>query len=269
VAVPSFQISLSAAKFRGRFFDQKFLGCPPQLFDHRLPFQGRRFGLLGLAIGQPDGEPAAGVFRRPAGSVGLQPLREVVGDPRVERPVTTAEQVDEPARAGWGKVVLPAGSLDTGQGAGQGYRPPTQHRESGSDGGCAGRFRAGPSSTSGRRYVAHRANFGAAGAGLRERPHDAAGWQGHRRSPPAPAVTHNGQNRCLGRRRQMGPAGDDAAQVGVLGSQCRRVTPTSTPTCCIISGFTRGIRRWPLDCKSAIVGSTPTGASFFSSVPPA
>ncbi len=134
--------------------------------------------------------------------------------------------------------------------------------------GVCGPFSGRPLTGLRRWHVAHGANFGAAGAGLRERPHDAVGWYGHRRSPLAPAVTHDGQNRCLGRRRQMGPTGDDGAQVGVLGSQCRRVTPTSTPTCCVISGFTRGIRRWPPDCKSAIVGSTPTGASFFSLVPP-
>jgi hypothetical protein len=42
---------------------------------------------------------------------------------------------------------------------------------------------------------------------------------------------------------------------------CRGVTPTSTPTCCGITCFMR--RFWGLrpDCKSAIVGSTPTGAS--------
>jgi hypothetical protein len=112
-----------------------------------------------------------------------------------------------------------------------------------------------------RWHVALRANFGPLGrdCGRGDLTWPATSGIGAHHSPrPSP---HDGQNRRLGRRRQMRPAGDDGTQVGVFGSQCRRVTPTSTPTCCLISGFARGIRWWPLDCKSAIVGSTPTGAS--------
>ena len=74
-----------------------FLG-PAQPLDGRLPFQGPGLGWLRLCVGQRHGEPATGVFGRPSGSVGLQPLREVVRDPGVERTVTAAEQIDEPAR---------------------------------------------------------------------------------------------------------------------------------------------------------------------------
>jgi hypothetical protein len=117
----SFQISLSLACTGAALVQELLFLRPPHFFDRRLSLQGRRFRRLGLAVGQPDGKPAAGVFRRPAGSVGLQPLGQVVGDTRVERAVGAAQQVDEPARGrGAGQIILPAGSLDTGQGRGLG-----------------------------------------------------------------------------------------------------------------------------------------------------
>ena len=72
---------------------QLLLLGPAQPLDGQFPLQGRRFGLLGLAVGQRHGEPAAGVSGRFACSMCFEPL----GDARVERAVGAAEDVDEPA----------------------------------------------------------------------------------------------------------------------------------------------------------------------------
>jgi hypothetical protein len=70
---------------------------PTQPLEGQLPIQGRRLRPLGLATAQPHGKSAAGVLLGLASRVGLQPLRKVIGDARVERAVTAAEDVDEPA----------------------------------------------------------------------------------------------------------------------------------------------------------------------------
>jgi len=91
------QISLSATRLGAGFLHQLLLLRPTKFLDRRLPLQSCRFRILWLAIDQPYGKPTAGVSRRLAGSVGLEPLREVVGDAGVERAVGAAEYVDEPA----------------------------------------------------------------------------------------------------------------------------------------------------------------------------
>lgn len=75
---------------------KKLFFGPWQPLDRHLPLQGCRLRLLGLAGGQLHREPAAGVFRRPASSVGQQPLGKVVGDAGVKRTVSAAQKVDEP-----------------------------------------------------------------------------------------------------------------------------------------------------------------------------
>ena len=74
-----------------------FLG-PAQPLDGQFPLQGPGLGRLGLGIGQLHGEPAVRLLRSLGGSVGLQPLEEIVRDARVERAVAAAEEVDEPTR---------------------------------------------------------------------------------------------------------------------------------------------------------------------------
>ncbi len=76
--------------------DQRELFDPAQLLDRRFPFQGARLRSAWLCEDQRHGESAAGVSRRPSGSVGFQPLREVVRDARVERAVRAPKEVDEP-----------------------------------------------------------------------------------------------------------------------------------------------------------------------------
>lgn len=70
---------------------------PAKPLDRRLSLEGRRLGLLGLAVGQFHGETATGVSRGSARSVRLQPLGQVVGDARVQRAVRAAEDVNKPA----------------------------------------------------------------------------------------------------------------------------------------------------------------------------
>jgi len=52
---------------------------------------------LGTTIGQLHGKPAAGLPGGFAGRVGLQPLRDFIGDAHAERTVGAAQQMDEPA----------------------------------------------------------------------------------------------------------------------------------------------------------------------------
>ena len=91
------QISLFATGCGFRARHQSLLLSPTQPLDGRLSLEGRRFRPLGLAVGQFHRKPAACISRSLAGSVGLQSLREVVRDARVERAVTTTKNVDEPA----------------------------------------------------------------------------------------------------------------------------------------------------------------------------
>ena len=85
-----------------RAHEQVFL-APGQLLDRRLPLQGRRFGPSPLGMRQLHGKPAAGVFRRLAGSVSHQPLGEIVRDARVERAVATAQHIHEPTFVNTGR----------------------------------------------------------------------------------------------------------------------------------------------------------------------
>ena len=79
------------------FRHQLLLLGPAQPLDGQFPLQGRRLGLLWLAVGQFHGKPAAGVSGRLAGSVGFEPLGQVVGDARVDLAVRPDKEVDVPA----------------------------------------------------------------------------------------------------------------------------------------------------------------------------
>lgn len=80
--------------------DQAILLAPPQPLDRRLPFQGGRPAGLGLNVDDLHWEPAAGVPRRLAGGMGLQPLRHIIGDAAVQRAIAAAEEVHDPATIG-------------------------------------------------------------------------------------------------------------------------------------------------------------------------
>ncbi len=91
---PARETLLASCCFRSG--DQRELFGPAQLLDRRLPFQSARLRSSWLCVCQRHGKSAAGVSRRLASSVGLQSLREVVRDARVERPVRAPKDVDEP-----------------------------------------------------------------------------------------------------------------------------------------------------------------------------